>query len=203
MKKTKSQGALGCLSLVKPSLFFQPPTAQEGVTILSGSDENGRWWSLLFPLIFEYVAFVYLFVCLLVCLFSWTRRYGKWFKSRMFGKIHVFVPSTEAARKVFTNDFGEFNKSYIKSMATVVGEKSVFAVPLETHKRIRHILSALFSMPSLSKFVEKFDQMISQRLNKLEQTGKSFAVLPFTMKVLKTLANIWQGFSYSFINWIS
>ncbi|KAJ9166840.1 hypothetical protein P3X46_021536 [Hevea brasiliensis] len=117
--------------------------------------------------------------------------YGKWFKTRMFGKIHVFVPSIEAAKKVFTNDFGEFNKGYIKSMATVVGEKSVFAVPIESHTRIRHVLSALFSMSSLSKFVEKFDQMLSQRLNKLEQNGKTFPVLPFTMKLtLDSMCNM-------------
>ncbi|XP_065847488.1 abscisic acid 8'-hydroxylase 1-like [Euphorbia lathyris] len=111
------------------------------------------------------------------------KRYGKWFKTRLFGKIHVFLPSTEAARKVFTNDFGEFNKSYIKSMATIVGPKSVFAAPVESHKRIRHILSALFSMPSLSKYVPKFDQMLSQRLKQLQQTGQKFALLDFTMKL--------------------
>ncbi|WCJ43312.1 cytochrome P450 family 722 subfamily A polypeptide 1 [Euphorbia peplus] len=111
------------------------------------------------------------------------KRYGKWFKTRMFGKIHVFLPSIEAARKVFTNDFGEFNKSYIKSMATLVGPKSVFAVPVDSHKRIRHILSDLFSMSSLSKYVPKFDQMLSQRLKQLQQTGQKFAVLDFTMKL--------------------
>ncbi|EEF38073.1 Ent-kaurenoic acid oxidase, putative [Ricinus communis] len=117
--------------------------------------------------------------------------YGKWFKTRIFGKIHVFAPSTEAARKVFTNDFGEFNKGYIKSMATVVGEKSVFAVPLESHKRIRHILSALFSIPSLSIFVQNFDQMLSQRLKNLQERGITFAVLDFTMKLtLDSMCNM-------------
>ncbi|KDP36557.1 hypothetical protein JCGZ_08324 [Jatropha curcas] len=117
--------------------------------------------------------------------------YGKWFKTKMFGKIHVFAPTTEAARQVFSNDFGEFNKGYIKSMATVVGAKSVFAAPLESHTRIRHVLSALFSMPSLSKFVGNFDQILSQRLNKLEQSGKSFPVLEFTMKLtLDSMCNM-------------
>ncbi|XP_037497164.1 cytochrome P450 720B2 [Jatropha curcas] len=121
--------------------------------------------------------------------------YGKWFKTKMFGKIHVFAPTTEAARQVFSNDFGEFNKGYIKSMATVVGAKSVFAAPLESHTRIRHVLSALFSMPSLSKFVGNFDQILSQRLNKLEQSGKSFPVLEFTMKV-----TLYCGAEYPLMN---
>lgn len=110
-------------------------------------------------------------------------RYGKWFKTRIFGKIHVFVPSTEGAKKIFTNDFADFNKGYVKSMADAVGQKSLLCVPHESHKRIRRLLSDPFSMPSLSKFVEKFDQMLSQRLKKLEECGKSFVLLDFSMKV--------------------
>ncbi|KAK7839466.1 cytochrome p450 716b1 [Quercus suber] len=57
--------------------------------------------------------------------------YGKWFKTRMFGKIHVFVPNPEGARM----------------------------------------------------FVKKFDKMLCERLKNLEEGGKSFVVLEFSMKL--------------------
>ncbi|KAL6145072.1 hypothetical protein ACLB2K_055760 [Fragaria x ananassa] len=43
-------------------------------------------------------------------------RYGKWFKTRVFGKIHVFVPSTDGARMILSNDFVKFNKGYMKAL---------------------------------------------------------------------------------------
>lgn len=110
-------------------------------------------------------------------------RYGQWFKTRIFGKIHVFLPSVEAAKTVFTNDFVLFNKGYVKSMGDAVGKKSLLCVPREAHGRIRRLLSDPFSMNSLSKFVQKFDSMLSGRLEKLENSGKSFRVLEFSMKV--------------------
>lgn len=110
-------------------------------------------------------------------------RYGKWFKTRIFGKIHVFVPSTEGAKIIFSNDFAKFNKGYVKSMADCVGKNSLLCVPHEKHRRIRRLLSEPFSMNSLSQFVQKFDKMLCQKLKKLEEGGKSFVVLEFSMKV--------------------
>jgi cytochrome P450 len=95
----------------------------------------------------------------------------------------VFVPSAEGARTIFSNDFANFNKGYVKSMADCVGEKSLLCVPHENHRRIRRLLSDPFSMNSLSQFVQKFDKMLCQKLKKLEEGGKSFVVLEFGMKV--------------------
>ncbi|KAH7519999.1 hypothetical protein FEM48_Zijuj08G0097100 [Ziziphus jujuba var. spinosa] len=110
-------------------------------------------------------------------------RHGKWFKTRIFGKIHVFVPSTEGARMIFSNDFALFNKGYVKSMADAVGKKSLLCVPHGNHKKIRRLLSDHFSMNSLSTFVHKFDKMLCQSLIKLHQRNKSFPVLDFSMKM--------------------
>ncbi|XP_055961508.1 abscisic acid 8'-hydroxylase 3-like [Mercurialis annua] len=121
--------------------------------------------------------------CKRVRILAKTCRHGKYFKTRIFGKIHVFIPSTKGARQVLSNDFVEFNKGYVKSMADAVGENSLLCVPHHTHQRIRRLLSQPFSMPSLSNFVRTFDQMLTPTLNKLEQTGHSFTVLDFTMKM--------------------
>lgn len=68
-------------------------------------------------------------------------------------------------------------------MADAVGEKSLLCVPHDSHKRIRRLLADPFSMPSLSKFVQKFDQILTQKLKKLHESGETFSVLQFSMKV--------------------
>lgn len=109
--------------------------------------------------------------------------HGKWFKTRLFGKIHVFVPSMEGAKTIFASDFMRFNKGYVKSMADAVGKNSLLCVPQESHKRIRRLLSDPFSMNSMANFVQKFDNMLYERLTKLEKVGKTFVVLDFNMKI--------------------
>ncbi|KAF2312330.1 hypothetical protein GH714_034275 [Hevea brasiliensis] len=97
---------------------------------------------------------------------------------------HLGIPFIEGAKQIFTNDFVDFNKGYVKSMADAVGEKSLLCVPHESHKRIRRLLSDPFSMPSLSKFVQKFDHMLTQKLKKLEESGERFSILQFSMKMI-------------------
>ncbi|XP_045829827.1 cytochrome P450 90A1-like [Trifolium pratense] len=109
--------------------------------------------------------------------------HGRWFKTRLFGKVHIFIPNPEGARTIFANDFGLFNKGYVKSMADAVGKKSLLCVPVESHKRIRRLLSEPFSMTSLSAFITKFDKLLCGRLQILEDSGKSFKVLDFSMKM--------------------
>ncbi|XP_073286728.1 3beta,22alpha-dihydroxysteroid 3-dehydrogenase [Primulina huaijiensis] len=110
-------------------------------------------------------------------------RYGQWFKTRLFGNVHVYVPTVEGAKTVFANDFVLFNKGYLKSMGDMVGKKSLLRVPHEIHGRMRRLLLDPFSMKSVSKFVPKFDRELCARLERLERAGKSFRVLEFTMKV--------------------
>lgn len=109
--------------------------------------------------------------------------HGRWFKTRLFGKVHIYIPTPEGARTIFANDFDLFNKGYVKSMADAVGKKSLLCVPVESHKRIRRLLSEPFSMTSLSAFITKFDKLLCGRLQKLEESGKSFKTLDFCMEM--------------------
>ncbi|OMO56988.1 Cytochrome P450 [Corchorus capsularis] len=111
------------------------------------------------------------------------KRHGKWFKTRVLGRTHVFVPSIEGAKTILANDFVHFNKLYVRSMEDTVGALSIFTVPHKIHNRIRHVLSDFFSMSALSMFVGKFDKMLSERLDKLEKSGKSFKVTDFSSKI--------------------
>ncbi|XVF15803.1 hypothetical protein REPUB_Repub09cG0187800 [Reevesia pubescens] len=152
------------LSLVKPSLSFRPLTAQKDAMILLDSEEN---------VVYRIYGIDK----------SDENRYGKWFKTRILGKTRVFVPSIEGAKTILANDFVHFNKSYVKSMADATGAMSVFSVPHKIHIRIRRLLSDPFSMSSLSKFVGKFDKILSERLDKQEKSGESFKVIDFSLKI--------------------
>ncbi|KAK8674081.1 hypothetical protein V6N13_112379 [Hibiscus sabdariffa] len=111
------------------------------------------------------------------------KRYGKWFKTRILGKTHVFIPSVEGAKTILSNDFVHFNKSYLSPMKDAMGARSVFLVPHKVHTRIRRLLSDPFSMASLSTLAVKFDEMVCERLGKLEKSGKSFKVIDFSLKI--------------------
>ncbi|XP_051123442.1 abscisic acid 8'-hydroxylase 3-like [Andrographis paniculata] len=111
------------------------------------------------------------------------QRYGKWFKTRILGKTSVFVPTVEGARSVYSRDFEQFNKAYVKSMGDLVGKKSLFIVPKSHHQKIRRALAHPFSMNYVSHFVPRFDALLSQRLQRLEEQRRSFPVLGFASKV--------------------
>lgn len=109
--------------------------------------------------------------------------YGKWFKTNIYGKIHVFVPSREGARQILSNDFVDFNKGYVKSMADCVGHNSLLCVSQQSHSRIRRLLSLPFSMPSLAKFILDFDKLLTHNLQTLAQIAQPFSVLDLGMKM--------------------
>lgn len=81
----------------------------------------------------------------------------------------------------------QFNKGYLKSMQDAVGRRSLLSVPHDSHRRIRRLLSELFAMNSLSNYVKKFDIMVSERLRKMKESGESFRLLDFSMKVLSPI----------------
>lgn len=101
----------------------------------------------------------------------------------------MFVPSREGARQILSNDFVDFSKGYVKSMADCVGHNSLLCVSQQSHSRIRRLLSLPFSMPSLAIFILDFDRTLSQNLHTLAQTAQPFSVLDLGMKVINI--NYW------------
>ncbi|PIA52744.1 hypothetical protein AQUCO_01000544v1, partial [Aquilegia coerulea] len=91
-------------------------------------------------------------------------RYGNCFKTRILGEIHVFVSGTKSAKAVLGNDFGNFTKRYVRSMAELVGDQSLLCVSQQQHQLIRNQLSHLVSTESISNFIKHFDQMVVNTL---------------------------------------
>ncbi|KAM7517202.1 hypothetical protein LguiA_006785 [Lonicera macranthoides] len=91
-------------------------------------------------------------------------RYGNCFKTKLFGEDHVFVSSTEWAKRILNNDLGKFGKKYIRSIGELVGDQSVLCAHQQNHKFIRSRLTHLQSLHSISSFVIQFDQLILKTL---------------------------------------
>ncbi|KAI9113270.1 hypothetical protein K1719_015795 [Acacia pycnantha] len=91
-------------------------------------------------------------------------RYGRWFKTRLFGETHVFMSSMESAKAILNNDVGKFSKRYIKSIAELVGPHSLLCASHHHHKLIRANLLSLFSTDSLASLVQHSDQLVVDAL---------------------------------------
>ncbi|KAL2346309.1 hypothetical protein Fmac_000309 [Flemingia macrophylla] len=87
-------------------------------------------------------------------------RYGKCFKTKLFGETHVFISGREPAKAILNNEGGRFSKKYMKSIAELVGRDSLLCAATQHHKLIRATLLPLFSTHSLSSFVQLFDALV-------------------------------------------
>ncbi|BAT77746.1 hypothetical protein LR48_Vigan09g026100 [Vigna angularis] len=107
-------------------------------------------------------------------------RYGKCFKTKLFGETHVFISGTESA-KVILNNEEKFSKKYMKSIAELVGRDSLLCATHQHHKLIRGSLFSLFSTQSLSSFVKLFDSLLLEATT----SWKSGSVLVIQDETLK------------------
>lgn len=109
-------------------------------------------------------------------------RYGKCFKTSLFCKRQVFVASVEAAKVVLGGDFVSFTKGYMRSIGELVGEQSLLCATQQHHRFIRHRLSELFTVDSISLFIKQFDQLTMVTLEEWD-SKPNLIVLTDTLKV--------------------
>ncbi|MQL89221.1 hypothetical protein Taro_021781 [Colocasia esculenta] len=109
-------------------------------------------------------------------------RYGNCFKTNIFGKTHVFVSSTGAARAVLGNDFVGFTKRYIRSIAELLGEQSLLCATLESHRHLRRRMSGLFNPESLASSVRTFDLLTAEALRSWKP-GETVVVFEDALKI--------------------
>ncbi|KFK44099.1 hypothetical protein AALP_AA1G215700 [Arabis alpina] len=98
-------------------------------------------------------------------------RYGSCFRTRLFGETHVFLSTTESARAVLNNESGMFTKRYIKSIAELVGDRSLLCASQHHHKTLRSRLINLFSKKSTALMVRHFDELVVDALSGWEHRG--------------------------------
>ncbi|ESQ34838.1 hypothetical protein EUTSA_v10007476mg [Eutrema salsugineum] len=98
-------------------------------------------------------------------------RYGSCFRTSLFGETHVFLSTTESARAVLNNESGMFTKRYIKSIAELVGDRSLLCASHHHHKILRSRLINLFSKKSTAMMVRHFDELIVDALSGWQHRG--------------------------------
>lgn len=121
-------------------------------------------------------------ICLWVVSIFIKYRYGKCFKTSLFCKRQVFVASVEAAKVVLGGDFVSFTKGYMRSIGELVGEQSLLCATQQHHRFIRHRLSELFTVDSISLFIKQFDQLTMVTLEEWD-SKPNLIVLTDTLKV--------------------
>ncbi|XP_023537703.1 abscisic acid 8'-hydroxylase 2 isoform X2 [Cucurbita pepo subsp. pepo] len=109
-------------------------------------------------------------------------RYGRCFKTRIFGETHVFVSSTESAKQILNDGGVNYTKKYIRSIAELVGHRSLLCASHLDHKFLRSHLINLFSTSFLASFVTQFDQQIVEALRGWE-SGSTIVLLNQALKI--------------------
>ncbi|XP_057870936.1 3beta,22alpha-dihydroxysteroid 3-dehydrogenase isoform X2 [Cryptomeria japonica] len=109
-------------------------------------------------------------------------RFGRAFKTRIFGKTHVFMPGPEVAKLVLSGEFSEFTKSYIKSMHDAVGQHSLLCVKQQTHVKLRRLLGELFTVEALAKSLQHIDNLITHSLTQWKDLS-SIRVIGYTLDI--------------------
>ncbi|KAK1582190.1 hypothetical protein Q3G72_012619 [Acer saccharum] len=111
------------------------------------------------------------------------KKYGPISKLSLFGKPTVFVYGPAANKFVFNGDSSTIANQQPKSISMILGDRCLFELSGQDHKRVRDALVSFLKPESLKKYVEKIDGEIREHL-KLHWHGKEqITVLP----LMKTL----------------
>lgn len=76
-------------------------------------------------------------------------RYGKVFKSHLFGSRTIVSTDAEVSRFVLQSDGKAFVPSYPKSLTELMGKKSILLINGGLHRRVHGLIGAFFKSPHL------------------------------------------------------
>ncbi|KAJ0515149.1 putative 3-epi-6-deoxocathasterone 23-monooxygenase [Helianthus annuus] len=76
-------------------------------------------------------------------------RYGKVFKSHLFGSPTIVSTDAEVSRIVLQSDANSFVPSYPKSLTELMGECSILRINGSLHRRIHGLIGSFFKSPYL------------------------------------------------------
>lgn len=92
------------------------------------------------------------------------RKYGPISKLSLFGKPTVFIYGQAANKFVFTSDSSTIAYRQTKSIRMILGDRNLFELSSEDHKRVRDALVSFLRPESLKKYVGKMDEEIKMHL---------------------------------------
>jgi cytochrome P450 len=92
------------------------------------------------------------------------RKYGPISKLSLFGKPTVFVSGQAANKFVFTSDSSTLGYQQNQSLRMILGDRNIFELSGEDHKRVRGALVSFLKPESLKQYVGKMDGEVKKHL---------------------------------------
>ncbi|XP_050367643.1 beta-amyrin 28-monooxygenase-like [Argentina anserina] len=106
------------------------------------------------------------------------RKYGPVSKLSLFGKPTVFIHGQAANKLVFTSDASTISSKQTESIRRILGERNIFELNAEDHKRVRNAIMLFLKPESLKQYVGKMDLEIRQHLEMHWDGKNQVTVLP-------------------------
>lgn len=98
-------------------------------------------------------------------------KYGKIFKSHIFGSPTIFLSGAEANRFLFTNENKFFVATWPKSTRILLGPASLAVQTGAFHSDRRKLLYQAFQPRALASYIPKIEEITQQYLAKWQQAG--------------------------------
>nr|APU50918.1 cytochrome P450 90B1 [Fritillaria cirrhosa] len=106
-----------------------------------------------------------------------VQKYGKIFRTHLFGHPTVVSTDAELNRFVFMNDEKLFEPFFPKSVADILGEHSMLVITGDIHRSVKSLASSFLGVPRLRNyFLKDIEQFITEAFNTWEDD------VPFPIK---------------------
>lgn len=104
------------------------------------------------------------------------RKYGPVSKMSLFGTPSVFLSGLAANRFMYTRDANTVGSHQPASIRRICGERNIFELTCEDHKRVREALVSFLKPDALKQYVGKVDEEIKVHLKKHWQGKQEITV---------------------------
>lgn len=95
------------------------------------------------------INFIFLIICIINKCFWGVGRYGKVFKSHIFGSPTIVSTDAEVSKVILQSDAKVFVPSYPKSLTELMGKSSILLINGSLQKRIHGLVGGFFKSPQL------------------------------------------------------
>lgn len=111
----------------------------------------------------------------------------------MFGRPSVIVITSEACRRVLTDDEA-FKPGWPVSTMKLIGEKSFIGISYEEHKRLRRLTAApINGHEALSVYLKYIGDIVQSSLEKFEKMGEFEVLTELRRMTFKIIMYIFLG----------
>ncbi|XP_038686629.1 cytochrome P450 716B1-like [Tripterygium wilfordii] len=111
------------------------------------------------------------------------KKYGPVLKLNLFGKPTIFIYGQAANKFIFSSDGSTTVYQQTKSTSMIFGERSLFGLTGQDHKRVRQALLSFLRPESLKEYVGKMDEEVNKHFEMHWQGKQELTVMP----LMKTL----------------